>query len=166
MKLNAVVCLSIALIPLFDQGSTSVGFEPVGLWNHLFMFRTKSRLCLWLGAGLLLMTIIWLKGHNRATNSEVGSYSHFRDDLQVNCLKVYIVAGLASSRQQLLEEFFRLRLEACLNFIAGAQYKSVMDEYLQRVTNGFTVLEVMKAILEMAHFHGLMCALSTKQLLH
>lgn len=106
MKLNAVVCLSIALIPLFDQGSTSVGFEPVGLWNHLFMFRTKSRLCLWLGAGLLLMTIIWLKGHNRATNSEVGSYSHFRDGLQVNCLKVCIVAGLASSRQQLLEEFF------------------------------------------------------------
>lgn len=52
------------------------------------------------------MTIIWLKGDNRATNSEVGSYSHFRDDLQVNCLKVCIVAGLASSRQQLLEEFF------------------------------------------------------------
>lgn len=52
------------------------------------------------------MTIIWLKGHNRATNSEVGSYSHFRDDLQVNCLKVCIEAGLASSRQQLLEEFF------------------------------------------------------------
>lgn len=52
------------------------------------------------------MTIIWLKGDNRATNSEVGSYSHFRDGLQVNCLKVCIVAGLASSRQQLLEEFF------------------------------------------------------------
>lgn len=76
------------------------------------------------------------------------------------CSRAGLVEAAAPGR------VFWLRLEACLNFIAGAQYKSVMDEYLQRVTNGFTVLDVMKAILEMAHFHGLMCALSTKQLLH
>lgn len=59
-------------------------------------------------------------------------------------------------------------MQACLNFCfnAVAQYNSVMDEYLKRITNGFTVLHVMKAILEIAHFHGLMYALSTKQLLY
>lgn len=59
-------------------------------------------------------------------------------------------------------------MQASLNFCfnAVAQYKDVKDEYLKCITNGFTVLHVMKAILEIAHYHGLMCALFTKQLLY
>ncbi|KAA8587674.1 hypothetical protein FQN60_016536 [Etheostoma spectabile] len=40
---------------------------------------------------------------------------------------------------------------AYLSFIAVALYEDVMDECLERITNGFTVLHVMKAILEIAH---------------
>lgn len=34
-----------------------------------------------------------------------------------------------------------------------------MNEYLEHIINGFTVLHVIKAILEMARYDGLMCGL-------
>lgn len=59
-------------------------------------------------------------------------------------------------------------MQAYLNFsfTAVAQYLDVKDEYLKCMTNGFAILRVMKTILEIAYFHGLMCDLSTQQLLY
>lgn len=56
-------------------------------------------------------------------------------------------------------------MQAHLNFcfIAEAQYEDVKDECLKHITNGFTILHVMKAILEIAH--GLMCALYKRALI-
>lgn len=53
-----------------------------------------------------------------------------------------------------------------ISFTALPQYLDVKDEYLKCMTNGFAVLHVMKTILEIAYFHGLMCDLSTQQLLY
>ena len=49
-----------------------------------------------------------------------------------------------------------------VSFLQLSTGKPKMSTF-KHITNGFTVLHVRKAILEIAHFHGLMCALSTKQ---
>lgn len=77
----------------------------------------------------------------------------------------YVIAGLTLSWQLLLPEFFHFECKVASIFVS-LLHKGVIDEYLKCITNGFTVLHVMKAILEIAHFLGLMCALSTKQLLY
>lgn len=63
---------------------------------------------------------------------------------------IYFVQGPTLARQPLQFIFFLLFwMQAYLNFcfIAEAQYEDVKDECLKRITNGFTVIHVMKAIL-------------------
>ena len=105
-----MVCLGIAHIPVFDQGSSSVGLSQCDSGTSYSCSEQRTTYeCGW-GAGLSLKTVIWLKGDNRATSCDVGSHFHFRDDLQVKCYKVYIVTGLVSARQLLLDEFFDFKL--------------------------------------------------------